>query len=209
MERIKTWPFLILTAVVFIYTCGPKVMVPPRITLKTYGNIGMIEFSSAAKGNLQQFATQEFLETIQESQPGLRILELGEQEQVLKAIRHNDLDLEAIQAIGEKYNVDAIIAGQLDVTDIKPKVRLSTVLRSMSAEADVEAFITVKLFETENGATVWTSSARGKETVAHVTIFSDGPAFFDADDPENAYGKLIHSLVKEITRDFRVRYVRK
>ena len=211
MKRMirQIWLRVAGTGFLIIVGCAPKVMVPPRIDLKVYDNIGMIEFSSNAKGNLHQFVSQEFLQTIQSSQPGVRILELGNKERVLKRVRRDRLDLEAIQALGKKYDVDAIITGHLDVTKVKPKVRLSASLKSMSVQAEVEASLRARLFESEDGATLWTSSARGRETVGHVTVVSGGPAHFDASDPENAYGKLVQGLVREITKDFQVRYVRK
>ena len=189
--------------------CAPKVMVLPRIDLKVYDNVGIVEFSSNAEGNLDQFATQKFLEAIQSSQPGVRILELGNKDGVLEAVQRNQLDFEAIVEIGKKYDVAALITGHLDVTDVKPKVQLSTLLRSMSVEADVEASLTARLFETKDGATLWTDSARSKQTIAHVRMVSNGPAYFDASDPEKAYGKLVHALVKEVSKDLRVRYERR
>lgn len=211
MKRMKRQIWLHVVGIAFLILpgCAPKVMVPPRINLKAYDNVGMIEFSSNTEGRLLQFVTLKFLQSIQSAQPGVRILELGDEERVLKLVQRDRLDLGAIQAIGKKYNVDAVITGHLNVTGVKPKVRLSTLLESMSVHANVEALLSAKLLETAGGATIWTSSARGKETVAHVTLISNGPAYFDASDPEHAYGKLVQGLVKKITKDFRIRYIRK
>jgi len=211
MKRITRQIGLEVLAMIFalLLGCGPKVMVPPSIDLKVYENVGMIEFSSNAEGKLPQFVTLKFLEMIQSSQPGLRVLELGTKERVLKSVQRSQLDLKAIQDIGKHYNVDVIITGHLDITDVKPKVHLSTFIKSMQVQADVEASLNARLFETSNGATLWTGSSQGKETVAHVSLVANGPAHFDARDPENAYGKLVKGLVKKVTRDLRVRYVRK
>lgn len=211
MNRIIRQIGLHVLATIFalLLGCGPKVMVPPKIDLQVYENVGMIEFTSNAKGNLQQFVTLKFLEKIQSAQPGLHVLELGTKESVLNSVQYDQLDFKALQKIGKDYNVDAIIMGHLDITDVKPKVHLSTLITSMHVQAEVEAALSAKLFETGNGATLWTNSTRGKETVANVTMIANGPAHFDARDPENAYGKLAEGLVKKITKDFRVRYVRK
>jgi hypothetical protein len=181
-------------------------VVPPRVDLGSYNPIGLIELSSNAKGNLQQFATQKLVETVQSAQPGTRILELGKREPILRAIEHDELDFEAIRTIGERYQVDSVLVGGLEVTDVKPKVRVSTFLTSMSARAEVAATMSVRLVETASGATVWSSSARGQESVAHVSIVSRGPADFGASDPESAYGRLVQTLVHQVTRDFRARY---
>lgn len=196
-------------AVILLVGCAAKrVMVPPNIDLNAYNSIGMVQFSSNAEGNLDQFASQKFVQTVQASQPGIRVLELGDRERVLREIEQDELDYSAIQAIGQKYNVDAIIVGNIEVTDVKPTVDLSTLLSSMGLQADVEASLTTRLYETETGATIWTRSARGKETVAHVGMGTGGPVHFGASDPEDAYGKLVNGLVYRVTEDFRVRYVR-
>ena len=212
MKRMKLKSQIYILGLLFIIVlgCTPKkiVTVPPNIDLRTYKNIGIIEFSSNANSQLQQFTSQKFLRSIQSSQPGVRILELGNEEQVLKSVQHHQLNLEAIQAIGKKYNVEALIYGHMEVTNMKPKVKLSTVLSSMSVKADVEASLSARLYETKNGATIWTNSARGKKTVAHVNMVSNGLASFNARDPESAYGKLADWLVQRITQDFRKTYTR-
>ena len=197
------WAFAVL---LLILGCGPKVMVPPEIDLNEYGNVGLIDFSSEAKGNLGEFVTQKFLEEVSSSQKGARIMELGSLDNVLEAVQRDRMDPEAIQAIGKKYNVNAIITGNLKVSEVKPKVKLSSIIQSMSVKAEVAASLTVRLLETEQGATVWTNSAQDTETVAQVSIFSGGGALFDADDPEKAYGDLARSLVKKITSDFKESY---
>jgi hypothetical protein len=171
-----------------------------------YKRIGMIELISGADGDLPQLATQKLMQAIQSAQPGVRILELGNESQVLGSIEHDRLDFEAIQAIGERYRVDAVLVGQLQVTDNKPKVSFSTLMKSMSARVDVEASLSAKLLETETGSTLWTNSVRGRETVAHVKLQHRGPSNFGVGDPEDAYGKLVQSLTHKITGDFRVRY---
>ncbi len=203
------WTRLLITPILVLAACAPKVMVPPTIDLGVYEKIGVIEFSSNREGTLGQYATQNFLQAIQSSQSRVRFLEIGSKEKVLQSVGHGQLDLEALETLGKKYDVRASITGKLDVTDVKPKIRLSTILSSMGVEADVEASLTARLYSTEDGATLWTDSARAKETVAHVSVSANGPAVFDARDPDKAYGKLVHKLVDRISRDLRVRYERR
>ena len=202
----RVWLYWVFVMLLLIPGCGPKMMIPPEIDLKEYGTVGLIDFSSETKGKISKFVTQKFLEEISLSQKGARIIELGSQDELLESVQQNKMNPEAVQAIGQKYNVNAIIMGNLEISDVSPKVNISTLVKSMSVKAEVEAKITVRLLETEQGATVWTDSARETETVAHVSIFSGGGAFFDADDPEEAYGDLVRSLVKKITLDLKVRY---
>ena len=200
---------LTLLIISLVYSgCGPKVMVPPLIDLAPYDIVGIIEFSSNYEGNLAPFATQKFMEQIQYAQPGVRILEIGSEKHALESIGHSQLNHDAVQAIGEEYSIDALIIGAMDVDDIKPSVDLSTILTSAEVRADVKASLTVRLYETQSGATIWTSSAQRTETVAHVSILSGGSVSFDASDPDNAYGRLVYNLVEVVTDDFRVHYRR-
>jgi hypothetical protein len=208
--KLKSRIYILGLLLIIVLGCTPKkiVTVPPNIDLRTYENIGIIEFSSNANNQLQRFTSQKFLQVIQSSQPGVRMLELGNEMQVLKSVQHHQLNLEAIQAIGKKYNVAALIVGHIEVTEIRPKVKLSTMLTSMSVKADIEASLGARLYETKSGVTIWTDLARGKKAVAHVNMISNGPASFDVSDPESAYGKLAIWLVQRITHDFRETYER-
>jgi hypothetical protein len=184
-------------------------MLPPRVDLADYGTIGMIALSSDASPPLPHFATAKLLQAIQSAQPGRPILEIGSERDAVAAVGRETLDLESIRALGERYRVQAIFVGSLEVTDLKPQVRLSSLLTSVNARADVEATLSARLLETSSGATVWTRSARAREPVAHVGLRSNGPVKFGAQDPEDAYAKLVQGLVQTITSDFRVRYERR
>ena len=198
--------FIIILMVVV--SCGPKVLVPPEIDLKEYATVGIMQFRTDAKGKLGEYTSQKFLEEIQTSQKGVQILELGDYKKVLEATKQDEMDIETIKKIGEKYDVNAIILGDLEISDIKPKVNLATIISSMSVRAEVDAKLTVKLCETSKGATVWLNSARDKRTVAQVSIFAGEDIFFDAENPDEAYGELVRSLVRNVSEDLRFRYVR-
>jgi len=180
---------------------------PPRIDLQTFRKIGLVEFSSNPKGNLQTLASQEFIQTVQASQPGVPVLELGGEDSVLKAIGRDKVDSEAIRAIGRKFDVDAVILGNLEVTEAKPRLGVSQMFSAVDVQADVEAALTTRLMEVGNGATVWTRSARSKETVANAGL-NHGDIHFGAVDPETAYGSLIQNVVHLVTEDFRSYWVK-
>jgi hypothetical protein len=188
---------------------GSKMLMPPRVDLQTFQRIGIVEFKSNAKGDLRSLASHEFLEQMQASQPGVPVLELGSEELVLKAIGRDKIDSDAIRAVGQRYNVDAVIIGNLEVTDVKPNVNVSKVLTSMDVQADVEAALTTRLLEASGGATLWTRSSRWKSTVGHAGVDKQGGFHFGAKDPEAAYGSLVHNLVDEITQDFRPYWVKR
>lgn len=207
--NIQVWPCALGIALAVLSGCGSKVLMPPKVNLRPYNRIGMIQFSSNAQGNLRPFVSQKFLQSLQSSQPGVPVLELGNEDKVLQTIQHGELDPAAIQAIGRMYGVDAVIFGRFEVSNVKPKVELSTVLTSMSVQADVDAALSVRLWETGSGATVWTNAVRGKQTVGHVALGSNGDIYFGARDPEDAYGRLVHGLVVRATRDLRPYYAKK
>jgi hypothetical protein len=198
--------FLLLGAVLVASGCGPKTMVPPKIDLVGYGSVGFIKFKSDAQGELADYASQRFLEMVGESQEGARLIELGDEEALLKAVNMEKLDREAILAIGKEKNISAVIVGNLDVTDVKPKVSVGFGFLPVTVGAEVEAYMVAKLMETTDGATVWTASAKDREDVASVSMIPGGSVIFDAENPETAYGELVDHLVKEVSKDLRVSY---
>lgn len=204
----KLWLYLLGTALVALPGCASKVLVPPRVDLGLHDRIALVSFTSNAKPGVERLVTQRFLETVQWAQPQARILELGPERRVLDLVDRDHLDFEAIQAIGRRYHVDAVITGRLDVTQAKPNLRLTTAIKSLSVSANVEGTLVAKILETETGATIWSGTSQGAESVAHLNVISHGPADFGAGNAESAYGRLVEGLVSRITTDFRPRWVR-
>jgi hypothetical protein len=143
---------------------------------------------------------------VSESQPGARFLELGRQDELLKSIGKDKMDAAAVQAIGKEHNIATIIIGDIDVSSVKPRIKIGIGFTPMSVEAEVDATMMAKMLATVDGATLWTDSARDKKRVAHVSIFSSDVFVFDAEDPDEAYGKLVESLVRDVSMDLRTTY---
>jgi hypothetical protein len=183
--------------------CGPKTVVPPLIDLAAFEAVGLIEFTSNTEGTLSQYATQQFMASITNSQYEAVIIELGDMDSVLESVGQTSLGPEAIKAIGEKYEVGAIITGAFDISEVKPKLNI---FFGMGMRADVNASLVVKLYETERSATVWAATGEDAKTVAEVNVFQGGGIHFDARDPEEAYGDLVKSMIWDVTRDLRVSY---
>jgi hypothetical protein len=196
-------------AAILLAGCASKVRVAPAVDLRSYGIIGLIELAGDVDRNRAALVTGRFLESLHGAQPGVRVLELGDEERVLRAVERGEWDSEAIRAIGKKFEVDAVLAGRLALSDLKPGGSISRSLTSVSVHADVEGSLRMRLYETKRGATVWTASAHHEEPVAHARVTSNGPLDVDASSPEEAYEKLTHALVRTVTRDFRPRYVRR
>jgi len=200
--------FVLTTLLAIFYGCShtEKVLMPPPFDLKSIGSIGVIDFSSNTDESLEQYATQNFMQAAQSAQPGVRFLEIGNEAHVLKSVSHRELDYEAIKSIGRKFGVDAVLVGNLDISEVKPKVNFSTKWPSVSAEAYVEASFGTKLLESYSGATLWTRSTNRKESVAKLRVVNSGYVKFGLSDPKEKYGKLVSELVHANTSDFWASY---
>ena len=58
----------------------------PVIELAKYEVIGLIEFSSESAGQLGIEATRKFIDNLHGAQPGVRILEIGNQKDILNKL---------------------------------------------------------------------------------------------------------------------------
>jgi hypothetical protein len=150
--------------------------------------------------------TQNFIQNVQSAQPGTRILELGDQEQLLRSIGRSKLNPETIKSIGKMYNVDAVILGHLQVSEIKPNIKVFTAAKALNAKAYIEAALRTRILETDSGVTLWTRATTGKTQVARINLMEGGPISFGVSDPKEKYGKLVPELVYVNTTDFRSRY---
>ena len=188
------------------HTRTEQVWIPPIMDLAPYRVIGVIDFDTNAGSELQQYVTRNYVQTVQAAQPGVRFLELGSQASVLTKVSRKQLDYEAVKSIGRVYNIDAVMFGELNLSELKPNVRLSSTWQSIKAGAFVEAVLVAKLWETDSGVLRWTNATRGKDSVARLSASGNGNISFGAKDPEETYGKLIPQLVYANTPDFRSHY---
>ena len=199
---------LLAALMVLLLACAhkEKVLIPPKVDLKTYPSIGVVEFSTNAEDTLKPNVTQNFIENIQSAQPGTRILELGDADHLLRSLGHSQLDADTIQSIGKRYKVDAVIVGHLQISQIKPKIKVSTSVKSLNARAYIEAALKTRILETNSGATCWTRASSGTTQVAGINLMEGGPFSVGVSDPKEKYGKLVPKLVYANTMDFRSRY---
>jgi hypothetical protein len=169
-----------------------RVQIPPRLELADWGTIGIVDFAGGADAALGERATREFVQMLMAAQPDARIIELG----------HGTLDFEAARALGERYRVDAVFTGTLELGKAKPQIRIGQALASMRARADVTGQLDAKLLETSSGAVVWTRSSSATANVASVGVPPGGLPSFSAKDPADAHAGLIRQLVSELRYDF-------
>lgn len=185
-----------------------NVAVPPKIDLQAHPLIGVMEFTSNTKENLKQTATQQFMKSIQKSQPQVRFLELGAQEEVLKSVKRTRLDPEAVKEVGKKYNVDTVFWGNLDISEVKPKIKLSTDLSQLNASATVKITMTSRHMSADNGATLWTNSRYGEWSLAKLNKGTGSAGSISLNGGEDQYEKYVQDLAFALTDDFRVHYKR-
>ena len=184
------------------------VQVPPKIDLQPYKTIGIVDFASNSKENLNQIATQKFMGFIQNAQPQVRFLELGPEDQLVKKLGRNALDIEALKAIEEKYGVSSIFTGSFEISDVKPKVSIGTDLSSVRASAVVNISMVSKHWDTVSGATIWSNSRQGHWKVAGIHSNSKDISF-SVNTPEDQYGRYLEELAYAVTDHFRPHYERR
>jgi hypothetical protein len=200
---------VIATVIVFmVLGCGPRVMIPPMIDLKLYEVVGIIEFESGSEGELASYTTKKFMEAIRRDQGVIRIVELGKMDEVLSSIGSDILNQATFQALGEKYDVSTIITGELTISDVRPDITIVPGFSYISFAAEVDATLSAKMVEITTGASIWSSTARDTRRVGSVSIFGGEHFSFNADNPDEAYGKLVDALVEDVSEDFRITWRR-
>ena len=200
---MRKWIFLSGIAL-GVAACGHYVIVPPAVDLMADEPLGLIRFSATnAKGDLDQLATQVFLQEITGSQR-VAVLELGKLGDVLAKINMKSLDPDAARAIGERYRVKSFFNGEVRISKVRPHVDLAGVLdRNLRVRASFDIAVTGRLVSTETGATLWTNSSALNGTVGFLIMGEDGFPYFGMADKDEATLRLLRELMYDLTWDFR------
>jgi len=196
----------------FAVLCGCSstvlVSVPPRVDLKSYGTLGIIEFTSNAAGAIGARATQQFQEQIQAAQPGTRFIELGSREAVLAAVGRNQLDADAAKRIGKKYGVAAVFLGDIAYSEPKTDIRVNDLTKlDAGVRTEVKGDISGRLVETDSGAGVWSNSGWVRRQVGRLSVSAEHgvSGAMSKSDPRE---EMVPALVYQLTHDFRPSSVR-
>lgn len=195
----------IIGLVLVITSCvhRERVVYPPAIDLKQHEVIGILEFKCSNKGNIAANITKRFMQAMRQDQGMVRIIELGSEKEVLKAVNVSKLGPEAYKAIGEKYGVSTIVKGEFIASEVKPDVSLFTGAGLANVSAKVDASLNTEMVESATGASLWNKSVSAVSKVGEVSVFSGKDFAFDAKDPDKAYGELMNNLVSRSTAEFR------
>jgi hypothetical protein len=201
----------LLVGLLMAMGCGGRpaptqVLLPPRLDLKPYGRVGLVLFTiEKAKGELDQVATRRFSEDMLAAQPGIEVLELGSADSVRRRVGENEMGAATAQAVGAARRAPVVFIGHLKMSSLTPSGGLAT-LALPHLEATVSAELTVALYSTETGGTLWRSSGTASRKIGGLAIVGGEP-YFSAKDPNKAYLGLVHDLVDYVTRDLRGTWV--
>jgi hypothetical protein len=188
----------------------PTVLVPvaPRMDLKSYGTIGIVAFSSNSDPSLNSYATQQFQESVQEANPGLPILELGNRAEVLSAVGATQFNADTITRIGKKYGVRAVFLGEIAYSQPKTDVRLTAVNKlEGGVRTEIRGDMSIKLMETQLGASVWSSSAWAKRQISNFSLSTQRGVSASVRDSDPRKD-MVPAMIVHLTDDFRPTYVR-
>ena len=131
-----------------------QVLEPPRLDLKPYGRVGLVLFTvEKAKGSLNDLATQRFSEDILAAQPGIEVLELGAADSVRQRVGETEYGPATAQALAGR-KIPVVFFGRLKISDVKASGGLAG-LTMPHVEATISAELTVGLYSTETGGTLW------------------------------------------------------
>lgn len=190
------------------HTHTVAVSVPPRVDLKPYGTLGIVDFSANAERALATQATRQFQEQVQEAQPGTRFLELGNRDAVLAGIGARDFDADSLRRIGEKYRVTAVVVGEVVYSEPRTDIKVADITRLEGGmRSELRADISGRILETATGASVWTRSAWSKRQLGSLNVSAERGVSGNL-SKSNPREEMVPSLVYQLTHDFRPTTVR-
>ena len=182
------------------------VQVPPRMLLDRNQTIGIVRFDvTCTRAGQEQNVTAKFVEAIQHGQPGVPVVELGSSSEVLNAVGKSQLNAEALQEIGKKYNVDAVIVGTVLLKESQPKVNVDLsqgLLGSVQAKVRLDGHLDAKIVTTARGASVWTGSSSRWINLAQVSGSTIGVGSVNLPDRDRQYEKIVVDMVGDASKDF-------
>ncbi len=210
MHKYAGVTLLLSLAMLWGWGCSSTVLVPvpPRMDLKGYGTLGIVEFASNADPSINVHATRQFQEQIQAAQPGTPFVELGSRDAVLAAVGGRQLDVDTLKKIGAKYGVAAIFLGDITYSEPKTDVNLNDLTKlEGSVRTGVRGDISSRLVDTRTGASVWSSSAWAKRQIGRLSVSAE-QGVSGGMSTSNPRDEMVPALVYHLTQDFRPTSVR-
>ena len=169
---------------------------PAGADLASYRRIGLVSFSvSADRGGLDELATQRFCDELLHSGLNLDVVELGSLARVLSLVGRARLDEHAVERIATRWNVAALLLGQLTCTSPRWE---PIDLRYGHGPRTIAVTLSVRVLDTAQRKLLWSRSLRREEPLRR----SDGPTPVapGEDASEALAGELLHELCAELGR---------
>lgn len=205
MARFARMNILLPLALLLGACAQPTVLVsvPPRMDLRNYPTLGIVDFTSGAERGLGARAARQFQEQVQAAQPGTRFIELGDRDALLAAVGARQLDVPALKKIGEKYGVAAVFVGELAYSEPNVEVKVMDLTKLEGGmRAEMKSDISSRLVETATGASVWSRSAWARRQIGGVNVSAE-QGVSGATRTSNPREAMLPTLVYQLTHDFR------
>jgi hypothetical protein len=202
--------FTLLLSLAMLWGCSRTVLVsvPPRMDLKSYGTLGIVEFASNSDRAINAHATRQFQEQIQAAQPGTRFIELGSRDAMLAAVGGRQLDVDALRKIGEKYGVAAIFLGDIAYSEPMTDVKVTDLAKlEGGVRTEIKADISSRLVDARTGASVWSNSAWARRQIGRLSVTAEQGVSVGMSQ-SNPRDEMVPALVYQLTHDFRPSSVR-
>ena len=194
-------------AAVLVAACSSPALPPPALAptaildLTRVGALGILDFTAQGNPALEPVARQQFLATLRAAQPGASVRELGTPEQVLASVGGTVIDAETVRAIGQRYQLDALLVGELRADEMDP-YQFMREARSATGAVEIGGALDARIFETRAGGTIWTTSASGRKPITRIHVNAWGNKSVDADHLQQVRLALVKDLVAQATADF-------
>lgn len=209
---MKNGVLAVVAAVISLVGCSHThtvmVPVPPRVDLKPYGTLGIVDFTSNGDRTTSLQAMRQFQEQVQDAQPGTRFLELGGAGAVLAGVGASEFNPDSLRRIGQKYGVKAVILGDVVYSEPRTNIKVADMTRlEGGVRSELRADISGRLLETASGASVWTRSAWTKRQLGALSVSAERgvSGSLAKKDPRE---EMVTTLVYHLTHDFRPSTVR-
>ena len=205
MARFPRMNILLALAMLLGACSHPTVLVsvPPRMDLRNYPTLGIVDFTSGPEQALGARAARQLQEHVQAAQPGTRFIELGDRDAVLAAVGARQLDVSALRKIGEKYGVAAVFVGELAYSEPTVDVKLMDLTKlEGGVRAEMRGDLSSRLVETATGASVWSRSAWAKRQIGGVNVSAE-QGVSGGGRTSNPREAMLPTLVYQLTHDFR------
>ena len=208
MNRFASVSLLAVFAALAACSHTVVVPVPPRVDLRGYSSIGIVEFDSNSERTASARATRQFQEQIQSAQPGTRFIELGERQGLLASLGAKQLDAPTLRKIGQQYGVAAVFLGDIAYSEPRVDVKISDIAKMEGGvRAEIRGDMSARLFETASGASVWSSASWARRQLGGVHVSEQGVS--GGMRNSNPREEMVPTLVYEATHDFRPSSVRR